>query len=107
MDLRKLNSSSGKTSFSHRLSIQLRTLGLVPHPIGLDDYFVNREFTPRDENGDYNFECIEAIDVQQFNDDMSRLLRGEKVELPSFNFKTGKREYNGKWKQLEIGRAHV
>ena len=88
-------SSSGKTSFSHRLSIQLKTLGKTPHPIALDDYFVNREFTPRDENGDYNFECLEAIDVKQFNDDMCRLLAGERVELPSFNFKTGKREYKG------------
>ena len=93
-------SSSGKTSFSHRLSIQLKTLGKTPHPIGLDDYFVNREFTPRDENGDYNFECLEAIDVKQFNDDMCRLLAGERVELPSFNFKTGKREYKGNFKQL-------
>ena len=93
-------SSSGKTTFSHRLSIQLRTLGLVPHPIALDDYFVNRELTPRDENGDYNFECLEAIDVKQFNEDMSRLLSGETVELPTFNFKTGKREYNGKFKKL-------
>lgn len=93
-------SSSGKTSFSHRLSIQLKTLGKTPHPIALDDYFVNREFTPRDENGDYNFECLEAIDVKQFNDDMSRLLAGERVELPSFNFKTGKREYKGNFKQL-------
>lgn len=93
-------SSSGKTSFSHRLSIQLRTLGMVPHPIALDDYFVNRELTPRDENGDYNFECLEAIDVKQFNDDMCRLLAGERVELPKFNFKTGKREYNGRFKQL-------
>ncbi|MBO5336507.1 MAG: nucleoside kinase [Lachnospiraceae bacterium] len=93
-------SSSGKTSFSHRLSIQLRTLGMVPHPIGLDDYFVNREFTPRDENGDYNFECLEAIDVKQFNEDMCKLLAGERVELPKFNFKTGKREYNGRFKQL-------
>ena len=93
-------SSSGKTSFSHRLSIQLKTLGKTPHPIALDDYFVNREFTPRDENGDYNFECLEAIDVKQFNDDMCRLLAGERVELPSFNFKTGKREYKGYFKQL-------
>ncbi len=93
-------SSSGKTTFSHRLSIQLRTLGLVPHPIALDDYFVNREFTPRDENGDYNFECLEAIDIKQFNEDMTRLLNGETVELPTFNFKTGKREYNGKFKKL-------
>ena len=93
-------SSSGKTSFSHRLSIQLRTMGKVPHPIALDDYFVNREFTPRDENGDYNFECLEAIDIKKFNEDMMCLLAGERVELPSFNFKTGRREYNGKYKQL-------
>lgn len=93
-------SSSGKTTFSHRLSIQLRTYGKIPHPIALDDYFVNRELTPRDENGDYNFECLEAIDVKQFNADMERLLRGERVELPTFNFKTGKREYHGRYKQL-------
>ncbi len=93
-------SSSGKTSFSHRLSIQLRTLGKTPHPIALDDYFVDRELTPRDENGDYNFECLEAIDVKKFNEDMTRLLAGEKVELPSFNFKIGKREYRGNYLQL-------
>ncbi len=93
-------SSSGKTSFSHRLSIQLRTQGLVPHPIALDDYFVNRDKTPRDEKGDYNFECLEAIDVEQFNQDMNRLLAGETVELPSFNFKTGMREYKGNYKTL-------
>ena len=88
-------SSSGKTSFSHRLSIQLRTQGMTPHPIALDDYFVDRELTPRDENGDYNFECLEAIDVELFNQDMCRLLAGEMVEMPTFNFKTGKREYKG------------
>ncbi|MDD2971410.1 MAG: nucleoside kinase [Lachnospiraceae bacterium] len=93
-------SSSGKTSFSHRLSIQLQTLGLVPHPIGIDDYFVNRDKTPRDEKGDYNFECLEAIDVEQFNRDMSDLLAGKEVELPSFNFKTGIREYKGNVKRL-------
>lgn len=93
-------SSSGKTSFSHRLSIQLRTLGKVPHPIALDDYFVDREKTPRDENGDYNFECLEAIDVKKFNEDMIKLLAGERVELPTFNFKIGKREYRGNYKQL-------
>ncbi|MCM1101542.1 MAG: nucleoside kinase [Clostridium sp.] len=93
-------SSSGKTSFSHRLSIQLRTLGKTPHPIALDDYFVDRELTPRDENGDYNFECLEALDVRQFNEDMCRLLAGERVELPTFNFKIGKREYLGNYKQL-------
>ena len=93
-------SSSGKTTFSHRLSIQLRTHGLRPHPIAVDDYFVNRDKTPIDENGDFNFECLEAIDVESFNKDMSDLLAGKVVELPSFNFKTGLREYKGKIKQL-------
>lgn len=93
-------SSSGKTTFSHRLSIQLRTYGLIPHPIGLDDYFVDREKTPKDENGNYNFECLEAIDVEQFNKDMTDLLAGKTVEIPSFNFKTGKREYKGNFKTL-------
>lgn len=93
-------SSSGKTTFSHRLSIQLKTYGLMPHPIALDDYFVNRDKTPRDENGDYNFECLEAIDVEQFNRDMTDLLAGKTVELPSFNFKSGLREYKGNYKTL-------
>ncbi|MBQ8821557.1 MAG: nucleoside kinase [Lachnospiraceae bacterium] len=93
-------SSSGKTSFSHRLSIQLRTLGKVPHTIGLDDFYKDREFTPRDEDGNYDFECLEAIDVALFNEDMAKLLAGERVELPTFSFKTGKREYNGKFMQL-------
>jgi uridine kinase len=93
-------SSSGKTSFSHRLSVQLRTHGLMPHPIAVDDYFVDRENTPRQPNGDYNYECIEAIDVKQFNDDMVALLEGKRVELPTFNFVTGKREYKGNFKQL-------
>ncbi|MCR4807478.1 MAG: nucleoside kinase [Lachnospiraceae bacterium] len=88
-------SSSGKTSFSHRLSIQLRAKGLVPHPIALDNYFKNREDTPKDENGKYDFECLEAMDVEGFNNDMKRLLAGETVELPTFNFKIGKREYKG------------
>ena len=88
-------SSSGKTTFSHRLSIQLRTLGYKPHPIELDNYFVNREDTPKDENGNYNFECLEAIDVEGFNEDMTRLLAGEEVSMRTFNFKTGKREYKG------------
>lgn len=93
-------SSSGKTTFSHRLSVQLRTHGLRPHPIGVDDYFVDREKTPRQPNGDYDFECLEAIDIQQFNKDMSDLLAGKRVELPRFNFVTGKREYKGNFKQL-------
>lgn len=93
-------SSSGKTTFSHRLSVQLRAHGLKPHPIPVDDYFVNRENTPLDENGNYNFECLEAIDVEQFNRDMTDLLKGKRVELPTFNFKTGQREYKGNYKQL-------
>ncbi len=93
-------SSSGKTTFSHRLSVQLKTHGLVPHPIAVDDYFVNRENTPRQPNGDYDFECLEAIDMKQFNEDMLKLLAGERVELPTFNFVTGKREYKGNYKKL-------
>ncbi len=93
-------SSSGKTTFSHRLSVQLRTHGLTPHPIAADDYFVDRENTPKQPNGDYDFECLEAIDTQKFNDDMCALLAGERVELPTFNFVTGKREYRGNFKQL-------
>ncbi len=93
-------SSSGKTTFSHRLSIQLRTLGMKPHPIAVDDYFLNREDTPKHPDGTYNFEALGAIDVEQFNKDMTALLRGEKVELPTFNFKTGMREYKGHYKQL-------
>lgn len=93
-------SSSGKTSFSHRLSIQLRTLGKIPRTIALDNYFVNRELTPRDEKGDYNFECLEAIDVKLFNEDMKKLLAGERLEMPVFNFKIGQREYKGDFMQL-------
>lgn len=93
-------SSSGKTTFSHRLSIHLSALGMKPHPIPLDDYYLDRDKTPRDENGDYDFECLEALDVELFNKDMSALLAGERVELPTFNFKTGKREYRGKYMQL-------
>lgn len=87
-------SSSGKTTFSHRLSIQLQTLGLRPHPIAVDNYFVNREYTPKDENGDYDFECLEAIDCELFNHQLMELLEGKEVQIPTFNFKTGKREYN-------------
>ncbi|MBO4922345.1 MAG: nucleoside kinase, partial [Lachnospiraceae bacterium] len=96
-------SSSGKTSFSHRLSIQLRTLGLRPHPVALDNYFKNREDTPKDENGNYNFECLEAIDVEGFNKDMLALLKGETVQMPTFNFKIGRREYKGNTLKLEDG----
>ena len=96
-------SSSGKTTFSHRLSTQLRAHGLRPHAIATDNYFVNREDTPRDENGEYDFECLGAMDVEQFNADMVRLLNGETVEIPTFNFKKGAREYNGNFLTLAEG----
>lgn len=93
-------SSSGKTSFSHRLSIQLRVHGLTPHPIGVDDYFVDRENTPKDESGNYDYEVIEAIDLAQFNKDLFDLLSGKKIQMPRFNFVTGMREYRGEYKQI-------
>lgn len=98
-------SSSGKTTFSHRLAIELRTHGKNPHPIALDNYFVNREDTPIDEDGNPNFECLEAIDVKQFNIDMINLLNGKRVDMPVFNFKTGKREYKGNY--LELGKDDI
>ena len=88
-------SSSGKTTFSRRLSVQLRAAGLIPHAISVDNYFVDREHTPIDENGEYDFESIKAIDIDAFNDDLNRMLAGEAVQMPTFNFKTGYREYNG------------
>ena len=94
-------SSSGKTTFSNRLSIQLLAKGRKPHPISLDDYYDDRERCPRDADGNLDFECLEALDVRQFNEDMTRLLAGEKVDMPSFNFKTGKREYRGRILQLK------
>ncbi len=93
-------SSSGKTTFSHRLSIQLAAHGLKPHPIAVDNYFVNREDTPLGPDGKPNYECLGALDVEKFNADMTALLRGECVELPTFNFKTGKREYKGDFLQM-------
>ncbi|MGN0165185.1 MAG: nucleoside kinase [Lachnospiraceae bacterium] len=94
-------SSSGKTTFSHRLSIQLRLVGFTPHPVALDNYYKNREEAPRDEEGNLDFECLEALDVKLFNENMTALLKGEEVEIPSFNFKTGKREYKGD--KLKLG----
>lgn len=93
-------SSSGKTTFSHRLSIQLSAKGLKPHPFPLDDYYVDRAMCPRDENGELDLECLEALDVELFNHDMNELLAGKRVNLPIFNFKTGKREYKDKIMQL-------
>lgn len=94
-------SSSGKTSFANRLSIQLIAKGLKPHPVSLDDYYADREFCPRNPDGSYDFECLESLDVKQFNEDMVSLLNGGEIELPSFNFKTGKREYRGHRLQLK------
>ncbi len=88
-------SSSGKTTFSKRLSVQLMTNGLRPYPIALDNYFVNREDTPKDAAGNYDYESLYALDLKKFEDDLKALLRGEEIELPSFNFTTGKREYRG------------
>ncbi len=96
-------SSSGKTTFSHRLSIQLTAHGLRPHPISLDDFYVNREDTPRDENGEYDFECLEAIDIPLLNQMMNDLLSGKEVTLPVFNFRTGQREFRSKSMQLREG----
>ena len=94
-------SSSGKTSFANRLSIQLIAKGRKPHPLSLDDYYVDRELCPKHPDGSFDFECLESIDVKLFNEDMNRLLKGEAVDMPSFNFKTGKREYRGR--KLVIG----
>ncbi|PRR84631.1 nucleoside kinase [Clostridium vincentii] len=89
-------SSSGKTTFANRLGIQLRVNGLNPIPISLDDYFLSREFTPRDEDGNYDFESIYSIDLKLFNNHLKKLLNGEEVEIPGFNFLTGQREWSGK-----------
>lgn len=94
-------SSSGKTSFAHRLSIQLKVDNLHPVPISLDDYFVNREDTPLDEFGNYDFESIYAIDLELFNSDLEKLLNGEEIKLPKFNFKTGKREFSGRTLKID------
>ncbi len=88
-------SSSGKTTFSHRLSTQLQAKGLTPHPIAVDNYFVNRSESPRDEQGNYDYESLKCIDVEQFNKDMQDLLAGKTVELPEYNFISGEREYCG------------
>ena len=93
-------SSSGKTTFSHRLSTQLAANGMKPHPIPMDNYFVEREDTPKDEDGNPDYECLEAIDIELFNRNMTDLLAGKEVDMPVFNFKTGKKEYKGNILQL-------
>ncbi len=98
-------SSSGKTTFSHRLSIQLTAPALKPQPIAVDDEFVHRADSPRDEHGNYDYEALECIDVEQFNRDMTALLAGERVELPRYNFITGEREYRGDF--LKLGEEDI
>ena len=88
-------SSSGKTTFAQRLGIQLRLNGLKPVTISVDNYFVERPQNPIDENGNYNFECLEAIDVKLLNEHLLRLLNGEEVEIPTFDFEVGTKRYNG------------
>ena len=98
-------SSSGKTTFAHRLSVQLEAIGLKPHPISVDNYFVNRNDSPRDEAGNYNFEALECLDLELFNQNMTDLLQGKRVELPVYNFKTGLREYRGDF--MELGPSDI
>ena len=88
-------SSSGKTTFAQRLGIQLKINGLNPVTVSVDNYFVERKDTPRDENGNYDFECIESIDIKLFNEHLTKLLNGEEVEMPTFDFKIGTKNYNG------------
>lgn len=91
-------SSSGKTTFANRLSIQLRVNGLIPIPLSLDNYFVNRIDTPKDENGDYDYESIYALDLKLLNEDLKTLMSGEEANLPIYNFKTGEKE----WKDYKV-----
>ncbi|NLL00699.1 MAG: nucleoside kinase [Clostridiales bacterium] len=98
-------SSSGKTTFSHRLSIQLKAHGLKPYPIAVDNYFVNRDKTPKDEYGNFNFESLYAIDLDQFNSDMTDLMNGKAVDLPTYDFVTGKRDYKNK--PISIGKDGI
>ncbi len=93
-------SSSGKTTFAQRLMIQLRVNGLDPITLSTDDYFVDRENTPMDENGEYDFEALEAVDLNLFNDQLTKLIQGQEVHVPTFNFVKGKKEYKGKILQI-------
>ena len=98
-------SSSGKTTTCKRLSIQLLTHGIRPVQISLDDYFVDRERTPRDEKGDYDYECLHALDIELMNKQFNALFRGEEVELPRYNFQTGKSEKSGQ--KLQLGENDI
>ena len=94
-------SSSGKTTFAQRLGVQLRLNGLKPVTISVDNYFVERQETPRDENGEYDFETIDAIDLKLFNKHLVQLLKGKEIEVPEFDFHVGTKRYNGKKLKLE------
>lgn len=94
-------SSSGKTTFAKRLGFQLRLNGLKPVTISVDNYFVEREENPKDELGNYDFECIEALDVKLFNEHLVKLLKGEEIEVPTFDFTVGHKKYNGETMKLE------
>lgn len=94
-------SSSGKTTSSKKLAMQLQVLGYTPHVISLDDYYVGKEKTPKNEKGEYDYECLEALDVQQLNDNLVALFNGEEVKMPSYDFKDGKQYYTGKTLKLE------
>ncbi|MEI8346151.1 MAG: nucleoside kinase, partial [Pseudomonadota bacterium] len=98
-------SSSGKTTFSKRLGVQLLVNGLRPVAISLDNYFVERERTPKDENGDFDFEALEAIDVELFNQQLNQLIRGEEVSIPRFDFRTGGRK--GISQKLKLEADHI
>jgi uridine kinase len=98
-------SSSGKTTFSRRLSIQLSAHGITPHPISLDNFYLDRSLCPRDENGEYDFETIDALDVPLIKKTLSDLIAGKEVEMPRFNFVTGKPEYHGD--RIKLGRGDV
>ena len=98
-------SSSGKTTFSHRLATHFRALGYNPHPIAVDNYFRNREDYPRDEFGNLDMEALGCVDIETFNEHMNALLEGKKIELPKFNFHTGKREYKGN--MLQMGKKDI
>lgn len=100
-------SSSGKTTFAQRLGIQLRVNGIEAVTLSMDNYFVNREDNPRDENGNYDFECLEAIDVKLFNEQLTALLNGEEVSLPTFDFTTGTRKYLGNMAKLKENQVLV
>ncbi|HPJ46729.1 MAG TPA: nucleoside kinase, partial [Tenuifilaceae bacterium] len=94
-------SSSGKTTFSKRLAIQLKVAGMRPYTISLDNYFVDREHTPRDEHGEYDFESLHALDINYFNNDLVQLMEGKEVELPKFSFENGKRYFDGTKLKIE------